>query len=629
MTGVPMEWPSAPTGVSVIFPFVISDGEDGAFVAWRDYRHPSVSDDDVYLQRITASGQIAAGWPIDGFPVSAAPRAQEIGGLVSDGAGGVFVVWQDHRNGDTTASDIYAQRVLSDGTISPGWMANGMPVSRTPGYQSNPIIEPDGSGGCYVAFDDWTQYGVLQTAFVQHLGANGLPVSGWPADGIQVSLEAGSVVGIVADDSSGAVIVWGQARADSTDVFAIKVTASGEIAAGWPLGGSAVALGCGSRGALPDEAGGLYIICAIVPFGLLETEFEIHRWTFAGMRAPGWPEAGLRAGIAPDQRPGPEVAVDGFGGVLLGWYDSRNRQAGYDVYATRIGTDASFYPGWPQDGVLASDPSQALETNVDITSDDVGGAYLTWEWTPPGGITKSKVQHLSASGEIAPGWPAEGVLLSQQTHQFEPRVVSDGSGGAIVVWDINQIFAQHFSMEGPVPALPSLVMIEPSSRAVMLMWGASDAERLSASVYRRSENSDWIAIGRPFAMTPTQLRFEDRGVTPGGRYAYRLAILDGDEEVFTSETWVTIPGDLRFALDGMRPNPTRGRIQAAITLPDSRPARLEVFDAGGRMVSNRDVGSLGKGSHSITLNERVSPGVYWLRLVNGSETLVARGVVLP
>ena len=39
-----------------------------------------------------------------------------------DGTGGFFVVWSDGRSGD---NDIYAQRILADGTIAPGWLANG------------------------------------------------------------------------------------------------------------------------------------------------------------------------------------------------------------------------------------------------------------------------------------------------------------------------------------------------------------------------------------------------------------------------------------------------------------------------------------------------------------------------
>src|SRR5262245_25941548 len=150
-------------------PMVRPDGVGGAFVAFRDFRHYNLTDDDVYLQRITGTGQIAPGWPSDGLPVCVAPRAQELSAISPDGRGGVLLVWQDFRNQDVTSTDIYAQRVQADGTLAPGWPVNGAPASQTLGYQSGPVVDADGLGGAYVAWGDWTRFGNTTTAYVQHL----------------------------------------------------------------------------------------------------------------------------------------------------------------------------------------------------------------------------------------------------------------------------------------------------------------------------------------------------------------------------------------------------------------------------------------------------------------------------
>src|SRR5262245_5089146 len=90
-SGLAFDW--GPTGVPICgacvgdVQMLLSDGAGGAFIAFRDARHPSVSDDDVYLQRITSMGQIAPGWPPDGFPVCVAPRAQELSAIAPDGQG--------------------------------------------------------------------------------------------------------------------------------------------------------------------------------------------------------------------------------------------------------------------------------------------------------------------------------------------------------------------------------------------------------------------------------------------------------------------------------------------------------------------------------------------------------------
>jgi len=75
-----------------------------------------------------------------------------------------------------------------------------------------------------------------------------------------------------------------------------------------------------------------------------------------------------------------------------------------------------------------------------------------------------------------------------------------------------------------------------------------------------------------------------------------------------------------FALEGVRPNPTRGDgLYVAFALPTGAAARLELLDLGGRRVVAREVGSLGVGRHAVNLAERrhVAPGLYWVRLTQG------------
>jgi hypothetical protein len=77
-------------------------------------------------------------------------------------------------------------------------------------------------------------------------------------------------------------------------------------------------------------------------------------------------------------------------------------------------------------------------------------------------------------------------------------------------------------------------------------------------------------------------------------------------------------------------NPTRSEIRVAFSLPNASPARLECFDLAGRMIAAREVGTLGPGSHFVTLasGRRLPPGAYVLRLSQGSRSRTARAVVL-
>jgi len=178
------------SGCSGDLPRVIADGAGGAFVAWRG--NSPTTGTDVYLQRITASGVIAPGWPLEGLPVALLTDSQEAIDLVGDGQGGALIVWRDFRNSGSggTSLDIYAQRIRSDGSIAPGWPLNGAPVSRGPGYQDLPLIAPDGAGGAFIAWDDERDYVTLrQDVYAQHLTASGTVVAGWPANGIPVCTE--------------------------------------------------------------------------------------------------------------------------------------------------------------------------------------------------------------------------------------------------------------------------------------------------------------------------------------------------------------------------------------------------------------------------------------------------------
>lgn len=125
------------------------------------------------------------------------------------------------------------------------------------------------------------------------------------------------------------------------------------------------------------------------------------------------------------------------------------------------------------------------------------------------------------------------------------------------------------------------------------------------------------------------MRYEDRAVTSGTRYAYRLSYSDGTGIGLSEETWVDVPLAARFALRGVTPNPSAGDAVVAFSLAGSGPGVLEVYDVSGRRVSSRAVGALGSGPHEVRLTEgrRLAAGVYTVRLVQGGQAATARAVV--
>jgi hypothetical protein len=85
-----------------------------------------------------------------------------------------------------------------------------------------------------------------------------------------------------------------------------------------------------------------------------------------------------------------------------------------------------------------------------------------------------------------------------------------------------------------------------------------------------------------------------------------------------------------LALYGLQPNPAREELVVAFSLPDAKPAQLELFDVAGRRVLSRPVGALGPGLHVLRLggDRRIAPGIYMIRLTAGERRLRAKAVVV-
>ena len=77
------------------------------------------------------------------------------------------------------------------------------------------------------------------------------------------------------------------------------------------------------------------------------------------------------------------------------------------------------------------------------------------------------------------------------------------------------------------------------------------------------------------------------------------------------------------------PNPARAGAMLTLTLATDEPASLEVWTVTGRLVSRRDQGAMGAGSHAVDLSEtRALPnGVYFVRVLQGSLSSGTRVIV--
>ncbi|MBI5215027.1 MAG: T9SS type A sorting domain-containing protein [Ignavibacteriae bacterium] len=128
-------------------PSVISDGLGGAIITWTDFRSESGTS-DVFCQRLLSDGRLA--WVREGVPIAALTNDQLAPQLVTDGKNGAIIAWQDRRS--ASIDKIFAQRIDKDGIQR--WMENGVPLAYSAGIQATPKLVSDNLGGAIVVWQD-------------------------------------------------------------------------------------------------------------------------------------------------------------------------------------------------------------------------------------------------------------------------------------------------------------------------------------------------------------------------------------------------------------------------------------------------------------------------------------------
>ena len=215
-------------------------------------------------------------------------------------------------------------------------------------------------------------------------------------------------------------------------------------------------------------------------------------------------------------------------------------------------------------------------------------------------------------------------------------MVASLPGSAIVSWDdwrsgYYETYVQRITVNGLVATELSLASHEAAPDHVSLEWAGADAMLANAKVERRDPGAEWRALATLTPDANGRLAYEDRDVTPGATYEYRLSYVADGRTTITSSTTITVPAATPFALAGARPNPApRAQLSIGYSLAERGPARLELFDAQGRCVATRDLTAAGVGSHTVQFDDAraLHSGLYWARLTQGIRQAASRVVLV-
>lgn len=158
----------------------------------------------------------------------------------------------------------------------------------------------------------------------------------------------------------------------------------------------------------------------------------------ARAHAAAWTPGGVPVNIGSNEVQVPRVLADGTGGAYVLWGDFRNpneppSNTKSDVYGLRLTPAGMVGTGWPSAG-LGIATRLGNDTPYGAVLDGAGGLYVLWG-NDRGDGGDIQLQRLTGAGEVAPGWPDTGLVLSTRAGwQLAARMVPDGSGGVHVVW---------------------------------------------------------------------------------------------------------------------------------------------------------------------------------------------------
>ena len=459
--------------------------------------------------------------------ISTAAGSQNSPTIVTDNSGGAIITWTDQRNGDY---DIYAQRVDANGNVL--WTADGIPISTAANSQASPTIVSDGNGGAIITWYDYRSgVNINSDIYAQRIDANGNVL--WTADGVAISTAANHQVSptIVTDGSGGAVITWMDVRSGSSwDIYAQRIDANGNVL--WTIDGVAISTAARDQyrpTIVTDGNGGAIITWQ--DYRNVNINSDIYAQRIDANGNVLWTLDGVAISTAANNQQYPNIITDGSGGAIITWTDNR-RSSYYDIYAQRI--DATGNVLWIADGVAIS-TAAGVQYQPTIVTDGSGGAIITW-WDLRNDINYPDIyaQRIDATGNVL--WTADGVPISTAAgYQYSPTIVTDGSGGAIITWHDYRsgnydIYAQRINANGNVLWTTDGVAI--STAANNQEWSTIVADGSGGAIITwqdfRSSNYDIYS----------------QRVSGSGTFTSTLSVsVNGNGSVGSSPAGINCPGD--------------------------------------------------------------------------------------
>ncbi len=347
-------------------------------------------------------------------------------------------------------SEIYAQRMNSSGNAV--WTLNGIPIC-TQDSSFNPSIVSDGSGGAIIA---WESYRGSTTTdiFAQRVNSSGAVQ--WTLNGVSVCVVVfeQDTIAMTSDGLGGAILTWQDYRSNNgfPDIYAQRINSNGAMI--WTANGVSV---CNEASAqrgpklINDDSGGAFITWSDHRAG----NYDIYTQRISSGGAPVYTTNGVATCTMATDQIKPDICSDGAGGMIITWTDYRST-TDFNIYAQRLGPALAIV--WAVDGVVMNNNVAYDQTDPKLVSDGMGGAILSWTDYRTGvglGTADIYAQRVNSTGAVQ--WTATGIIICTASgDQIKSQLVSDGNNGAYITWEDHRnvgnsdIYAQRIASNAAI-----------------------------------------------------------------------------------------------------------------------------------------------------------------------------------
>jgi len=177
----------------------------------------------------------------------------------------------------------------------------------------------------------------------------------------------------------------------------------------------------GSHRVIHDGHGGFFVVWQDAR-DRAATDFDVYAQRFDASGTPKWGANGKVICKANLFQGGPRLALDGTGGIIVTW-GSDCADWSTDLYVQRF--DANGNAQWSAPAVRVFNSPGWWPCGW-VVSDGEGGAIMM--------IFDGAVNRVTAGGTLAWGDAAHPVWYSTSGNCWAPKLIADGAGGAILTW---------------------------------------------------------------------------------------------------------------------------------------------------------------------------------------------------